>query len=104
VVSFGLPDPFSSGGVRWWLPIGNKPRQGKRQGQAAKRPDPPSQGNAMSAKTPPQRPKRKKSKTSSRSAYAASTLAVATQNLINMVTVSAVSGTVLLGLLAAKHF
>jgi hypothetical protein len=38
------------------------------------------------------------------SAYAASTLAVATQNLINMVTVSAVSGTVLLGLLAAKHF
>jgi hypothetical protein len=29
---------------------------------------------------------------------------VATQNLINMVTVSAVSGTVLLGLLAAKHF
>jgi hypothetical protein len=57
----------------------------------------------MSAKTPPQRP-RKKSKTSLPSAYAASTLAVATQNLINMVTVSAVSGTVLLGLLAAKHF
>jgi hypothetical protein len=31
-------------------------------------------------------------------------LAVAMQNLINMVVVSAVSGTVLLGLLAAKHF
>jgi ketopantoate hydroxymethyltransferase len=58
----------------------------------------------MSAKTPSQRPKRKKSKTTSRSAYAASTLAVARQNLINMVAVSAVSGTVLLGLLAAKHF
>jgi hypothetical protein len=27
-----------------------------------------------------------------------------TQNLINMVVVTAVSGTVLLGLLAAKHF
>ena len=36
--------------------------------------------------------------------YAASTISVATQNLINMVAVSAVSGTVLLGLLAAKHF
>jgi hypothetical protein len=58
----------------------------------------------MSAKTPPQRPKRKKSKTSLPPAYAASTLAVATQNLINMVTASAVSGTVLLGLLAAKGF
>jgi hypothetical protein len=33
-----------------------------------------------------------------------STLSVATQNLINMVAVSAVSGAVLLGLLAAKHF
>jgi hypothetical protein len=31
-------------------------------------------------------------------------ISVATQNLINMVAVSAVSGTVLLGLLAAKHF
>jgi hypothetical protein len=29
---------------------------------------------------------------------------MATQNLINMVAVSAVSGAVLLGLLAAKHF
>jgi hypothetical protein len=29
---------------------------------------------------------------------------MARQNLINMVAVSAVSGTVLLGLLAAKHF
>jgi hypothetical protein len=48
--------------------------------------------------------KRKMSKTSQSSAYAASTLAVAAQNLINMVVVSAVSGAVLLGLLAAKHF
>jgi hypothetical protein len=58
----------------------------------------------MSAKTTTQKPKRKKSKTSPPPAYAASTISVATQNLINMVAVSAVSGTVLLGLLAAKHF
>lgn len=44
------------------------------------------------------------SKTSQSSDYAASTLSVATQSLINMVAVSAVSGAVLLGLLAAKHF
>jgi hypothetical protein len=35
---------------------------------------------------------------------AASALSMVAQNLINMVVVSAVSGTVLLGLLAAKHF
>ena len=58
----------------------------------------------MSAKTTSQSPKRKKSKTSPSPAYAVSTLLVATQNLINMAVVSAVSGTVLLGLLAAKHF
>jgi hypothetical protein len=28
--------------MRWWLPIGDKLRQGQRQGQAAKRPDLPS--------------------------------------------------------------
>jgi hypothetical protein len=78
--------------------------QGKRQGQVAKRPDPSSLGMQMSTKTPPQRPKRKKSKTSPPPASAASTLSVATQNLINMVAVFAVSGTVLLGLLAAKRF
>jgi hypothetical protein len=58
----------------------------------------------MSAKTPPQKPKRRKSRTSPPPAYATSTLAVAMQNLINMIVVSAVSGTVLPGLLAAKHF
>jgi hypothetical protein len=58
----------------------------------------------MSAKTPPQKSKRSKSKTSPAPAYAMSALAVAAQNLINMVVVLAVSGTVLLGLLAAKHF
>jgi hypothetical protein len=58
----------------------------------------------MSATTAPQKPKRRKSKTSPAPAYAMSALAVAMQNLINMVVVSATSGTVLLGLLAAKHF
>jgi hypothetical protein len=62
----------------------------------------------MSAKTASQRPKRKnankKSKPSPPPVYATSTLSVVTQNLFNMVAVFAVSGTVLLGLLAAKHF
>jgi hypothetical protein len=77
------------------------PRQGKRQGQAATRLDPPPYGNAMPAKA---KPKRKKSKTSQSSTYAASMLSVATNNLINMGVVGAVSGVVLLGLLAATHF
>ena len=58
----------------------------------------------MRAKTAPQKVKRKKAKTSPPPAYAASMASTATQNLINMVAVCAVSGTVLLGLLAAKHF
>ena len=58
----------------------------------------------MSAKVTPQKAKRKKSKTSLPPTYAASTISMATQNLINMVVIFAVSGTVLLGLLAAKHF
>jgi hypothetical protein len=58
----------------------------------------------MSAKATPQKAKRKKPKTSLPPADAASTISMATQNLINMVVIFAVSGTVLLGLLAAKHF
>jgi hypothetical protein len=58
----------------------------------------------MSAKTTPQKAKPKTSKTSPQPTYAASTILMATQNLINMVVVFAVSGTILLGLLAAKHF
>jgi len=90
--------------MQWWPLIGDKPRQGKRQGQAATRPDQPSPGNAMNAKTTPKKAKHKKSKPSPRPVCAASTLSVATQNLFNMIAVSAVSGAVLLGLLAAKHF
>jgi hypothetical protein len=61
-------------------------------------------GNAMRAKTTRQKPKRKKTKTNLTPAYVSSTLSMATQNLINMVAVTAVSGAVLLTLLAAKHF
>jgi hypothetical protein len=64
----------------------------------------PILGNAMSTKTTPQKAKRKNSKTSPPSSYAASMALMATHNLINMVAVSAVSGAVLLGLLAVKHF
>jgi hypothetical protein len=58
----------------------------------------------MAAKTTPQKAQRKKSKPSPPPVYATSTLSVVTQNLFNMVAVTAVSGAVLLGLLAAKHF
>jgi hypothetical protein len=58
----------------------------------------------MPARSTPQKAKRKKPKASPPPVHATSTLSVVTQNLLNMVAVSAVSGTVLLGLLAAKHF
>jgi hypothetical protein len=88
----------------WWLQIENKSRQGRRQGQAARQPDPPSPGNAMPAKTAPKRSKPKKSRTGLPLAQAASAISIAKQNLINMAVVSTVSGAVLLGLLAVRHF
>jgi hypothetical protein len=48
--------------------------------------------------------KRKQPNTHRSQAYAASALSVAMQNLMNMAVVTVVSGAVLLGLLAAKHF
>jgi hypothetical protein len=64
-------------------------------------------GNAMAAKTTPQKAKRKNASKTSKAnppPAAASALSMVAQNLVNMVVVSAVSATVLLGLLAAKHF
>jgi hypothetical protein len=58
----------------------------------------------MAAKTTPQIAKRKKSRQSPPPVCATSTISVVTQNLFNMVAVTAVSGMVLFGLLAAKHF
>jgi hypothetical protein len=58
----------------------------------------------MPTTTTPQKSKRKKSKAVPTPAHAASIVSMATNNLINMVAVTAVSGVVLLGLLAAKHF
>jgi hypothetical protein len=58
----------------------------------------------MRAKSTRQKAKRRKSKTSPPPASAASAILMATQSLINMVAVFAVSGAVLLGLLAARHF
>ena len=57
----------------------------------------------MSATTTPTKTKRKKSKASQPPANGASTLSIATKSLVNMVVVLAVTGTILLGLLAAKH-
>jgi hypothetical protein len=58
----------------------------------------------MSARTLSKRPRRKKSRTGTLPVDAASTMSMAAQNLLNMSVVFAVSGTVLLGLLAARHF
>ena len=58
-------------------------------------------GNAMRAS---QKSKRKKAKANRTFAYASSTLSMATHNLVNMVAFTAVSGAVLLVLLAASHF
>jgi hypothetical protein len=90
--------------MTWWLQIEKKSRQGRRQGQAAKQPDPPPPGNAMSAKTTPKKPKRKQARVGRPLAQTASAISIVKQNLINMVVVSTVSGVVLLGLLAVRHF
>ena len=58
-------------------------------------------GNAMRAS---QKSKRKKAKTNRTFPYASSTLSMATHNLVNIVAFTAVSGAVLLVLMAAKHF
>jgi hypothetical protein len=51
----------------------------------------------------PQKSKRKK-KANRTLAYVSSTLSMATHNLVNMVAITAVSGTLLLAFLAARHF
>jgi hypothetical protein len=58
----------------------------------------------MAGKTTPKRKNGRKLRSSQAAIEAVSTISMATRNLINMVAVTAVSGAVLLGLLAAKHF
>jgi hypothetical protein len=58
----------------------------------------------MRAKKTPPKSKRKPSKISQTTTRASSMILMATRNLINMVAVGAISGAVLLTLLAAKHF
>ena len=48
--------------------------------------------------------KHNKAKANRPLAYCSSTLSMATHNLVNLVAITLVSGTVLLALLAAKHF
>jgi hypothetical protein len=91
--------------MTWWLQIGDKPRQGERQGQVAKaRLTHHFSGNAMREKTTPRKPKRKNAKSNLLQRNTASMVSMATQNLVNMVAVMSVSGAVLLTLLAARHF
>ena len=80
--------------------LGTNTRQGKRQGRAAKQPDPPSwECNAGTTKI-----KTQEDKANRMLAYVSSTLSMATHNLVNMVASTAVAGTVLLALLAARRF
>ena len=51
-----------------------------------------------------QKPKRKKAKSNRTLAYVSQVQSMATHNLVNMVAITAVSGAVLLALLAATHF
>jgi hypothetical protein len=51
-----------------------------------------------------QKSKRKKVKANRTLAYVSATLSMATRNLFSMVAITAVSGAVLLGLLAARRF
>jgi hypothetical protein len=64
MVSFGLPGLLSIRVAEHAMVPADRGQTstGKRQGQVAKRPDPPPQGNAMPAKKAPQKAKRRKSK------------------------------------------
>jgi hypothetical protein len=100
-VSFGLPDPLSFQ-VRSHVMMAR--RSGDNLDRESVRVRLPSSltrglGNAMRAS---QKSKRKKAKATL--AYVSSTPSMATHNLVNMVAITAVSGAVLLALLAARHF
>ena len=58
----------------------------------------------MAAKRESSRPKRKTVKATSQLSPSASVFTMATHSVVNMVSVTAVSGAVLLTLLAIKHF
>jgi hypothetical protein len=58
----------------------------------------------MTAKRTSSKPKRKTAKATAPPSPATSVLAMATHNVVNMVVVTAISGAVLLTLLAIKHF
>jgi hypothetical protein len=77
------------------LTIGINPT-GKRPGQAARRPDPPNR-KTVTAK------KKRKPKSLRATDRPISVLSTAVGNLINMTVTAVTSGSVLLGLLAAKR-
>ena len=80
---------------------GTNTRQGTRRGQAAKQPDPPSwECNAGITKIKAQEGKGEPDAR----LRVLDAIDVATHNLVNMVAITAVSGAVLLALLAARRF
>ena len=80
--------------------IGEKHRQGKRRVRLLS-----SLTRCLeSAMRALQKSKRKKAKAKRTPAYVSSTLSIGHENLFNTVVITAVSGAVLLALLAAQHF
>jgi hypothetical protein len=90
--------------MQWWLQIGGRNLNRESVRVRPQKGRPAISGECNVCKDTPQKAKRQKIKTGPPPAYAASTLSMATQNVINIGVVFAVSGTILLGLLAAKHF
>ncbi|MGB7691562.1 MAG: hypothetical protein WBM12_01620, partial [Pseudolabrys sp.] len=102
-VSFGLPDPLNFQGRSHAMVAHrsgtNLDRESVRVrllGSLTRR-----LGNAMRTS---QKSKRNKAKANRPLAYCSSTLSMATHNLVNLVAITLVSATVLLALLAARHF
>ena len=90
--------------MQWCWMIGDKPRQAKRQGQAAKTGLTRRSRDAMAAKNrAAKNPRYGKAKTKPPALHSRSAASIAAQNLINMVAVFIASGAVLLGLLLVKH-
>ena len=83
--------------------IGDKPRQAKRQGQAAKTGLTRRSRDAMAAKKRAAKNSRYGKAKTPQGFHSRSVASIAAQNLINMVAVFIASGAVLLGLLLVKH-
>ena len=102
-VSFGLPPPLSFQGEDRDIVACRSGANLDRENVRVRLPSGLTRrlGDAMRV---PKKSKRKKPKSNRVLAYVSQALSIATYNLVNMVLITAVSGAVLLTLLAARHF